>query len=305
MEDTKTRCGYATIIGKPNAGKSTLLNAILGQKLVITNPKPQTTRKKILGILDEPAYQVIFIDTPGIIEPRYLLQEKMMQFVHRSIGDADVALCMIDTSQQQELDEILSEEFIEKYPQLKNRPIILILNKIDLVQQAAVLDIIARAEKLNRFTRIIPASALEKFNIPEIIDTVVSYMPEHPKYYPEGIISDEIERYFVAEIIREKILDLYQDEIPYSCEVVVEEFNEREESKHFIGALIYVERDTQKSIIIGKGGTSIKRLGEYARKAVEEFLDHQVYLELRVKVAEKWRRDSRALRNFGYDPNEE
>lgn len=305
MTEQTMRCGYAAIIGKPNAGKSTLLNAILGQKLVITNPKPQTTRKKILGILNEPGYQVIFMDTPGIIEPKYLLQEKMMNHVHLALGDADVFLIIADIAELKENSLAYINKLMEQFPRIKKRPALLLLNKIDITQPEVLEKVIAEATESKAFQKIIPLSALHGQNVPEVIDAVVNCMPQHPKYFPDDIVSDEIERFFVAEIVREKILELYHDEIPYSSEIVIEEFKERENSKHYIAAMIYIERDSQKSILIGKKGAMIKQLGELARAGIEEFLEHPVYLELRVKVRDRWRQDARALKQFGYDINED
>lgn len=305
MSQQTIRCGYAAIIGKPNAGKSTLLNAILGQKLVITNPKPQTTRKKILGILNEPEYQVIFMDTPGIIEPKYLLQEKMMSHVYLALGDADVFLIIADITELGDGGLKYIEKLLEQFPRISRRPAILLLNKIDKAQPEILEKAIAEAEQTKVFKHIIPISALNGQNVPDVIRFVAECLPIHPKYFPDDIVSDEIERFFVSEIVREKILELYHDEIPYSSEIVIEEFTERENSKHYIAAMIYIERNSQKSILIGKKGEQIKKLGELARAGIEEFLEHPVYLELRVKVRDGWRTDARALRQFGYDIKED
>ncbi len=295
------RAGYVAIIGKPNAGKSTLLNTILGQKLTITTPKPQTTRKRILGILSEENYQIIFLDTPGIIDPKYLLQEKMMKYVKHSVFDADIIIHIIDSTSQKEIDDALSGEFERLYLGGKKKPSILLMNKIDLIDEEAVKAVVAQVGKSRHYLAGLAISALDGSFRPAIIDLLLAHIPEGPKFYPDDFVSDENERFFVTEIIREKILELYREEVPYSCEVVIEDYKEREEGKYFIAALIYVERDSQKSIVIGKGGIQIKKLGELARKDIEIFIEHPVYLELRVKVKDSWRSNERALNEFGYD----
>ena len=294
------KSGYVVILGIPNSGKSTLLNSLLGQKLAITNPKPQTTRKKIAGILSEESYQIIFLDTPGILTPSYLLQEKMMGQVESSIKDADVILLLIDVKNDSRGKKTLEQKFIQENLEKTRRKIILLLNKIDLIQQSDTVELINHFESLNRFSAVIPISASQKFNIEKVIETIVNELPEGPSFYPEDIVADENERFFVSEIIREKILELYREEVPYSVEVLVTEFKERKEEKNYISAEIVVERESQKSIIIGKGGAAIKKLGTISREAVEEFLQHKVYLELRVKVRKNWRSDENMLKAFGY-----
>ena len=294
------KSGYVVILGIPNSGKSTLLNSLLGQKLAITNPKPQTTRKKIAGILSEESYQIIFLDTPGILTPSYLLQEKMMGQVESSIKDADVILLLIDVKSDSRGEKTLEQKFIQENLEKTRRKIILLLNKIDLIQQSDTVELINHFESLNRFSAVIPISASQKFNIEKVIETIVNELPEGPSFYPEDIVADENERFFVSEIIREKILELYREEVPYSVEVLVTEFKERKKEKDYISAEIVVERESQKSIIIGKGGAAIKKLGTISREAVEEFLQHKVYLELRVKVRKNWRSDENMLKAFGY-----
>jgi len=294
------RSGYVAILGLPNSGKSTLLNALLGQKIAITNKKPQTTRKKILGILSDKNYQVIFLDTPGILSPSYLLQEKMMEEVTVSVNDAEVILLLIDVKKDPLGKEALNQNFVKENLEKGNRPIILLLNKIDLIEQKEAVRLIEHFESLNKFNSVIPISATLSFNLDRLLETIVDELPEGPSYYPEDIVADENERFFVSEIIRENILELYREEIPYSVEVLIAEFKEREEGKDFISAEIVVERDTQKAIIIGKGGTAIKKLGEIARKAVEDFLQREVFLELRVKVRKNWRSNENLLKQFGY-----
>lgn len=298
------KSGYSAIVGLPNVGKSTLLNAMLGQKISITSSKPQTTRKRILGILNEENYQIIFLDTPGILKPGYLLQEKMMKFVELSFHDADVLIIMIDISDADNGKHTLENELINQYLVKKKKPAILVLNKVDLSSEEKVKQLIKQYGGLNLFERIIPVSATLSFNIHKLTESVLEFMPVHPKYFPEDIVADENERFFVSEIIREKILELFQEEIPYSCEVRVVDYKERDGTKDFIEAEIIVERDTQRAIILGKGGAAIKRLGLSARKEIEEFVQKEVYLDLRVKVKKKWRSNDQSLKQFGYTSEE-
>jgi GTP-binding protein Era len=273
---------------------------LLGQKIAITNKKPQTTRKKILGILSDKNYQIIFLDTPGILSPSYLLQEKMMEEVTLSLNDADVILLLIDVKKDPLGNETFNQKFVVENLNKGKREIVVLLNKIDLIQQNDTVKLLKHFESMNKFNAVIPISATEIFNLDKLIETIVDELPEGPSYYPEDIVADENERFFVSEIIREKILELYREEIPYSVEVLISEFKEREESKDFISAEIVVERDTQKAIIIGKGGTAIKKLGQIAREAIEEFLQREAFLELRVKVRKNWRSDENLLKQFGY-----
>ena len=295
-----TKAGYVTILGLPNSGKSTLLNALLGQKLSIITKKPQTTRKQILGILTEKDYQIIFLDTPGILKPNYLLQKKMMDFVSTAVFDADIILIMVDLANDKDGNKILGNETIKKIIDSKSKPLFLLLNKIDLSNEEDVKKLIARFETTEKFLKIIPISAEYKMNIESIIIKILEVLPKGPKYYPDDIISDVNERFIVSEIIREKLLEQFQEEIPYSCEVIITEFNERENRKDFISAEIIVERQSQKGIIIGKGGGALKKLGQISRRAIEEFLEREVYLELRVKVRQNWRSDEKYLKSFGY-----
>lgn len=295
-----TKTGYVTIIGLPNVGKSTLMNALLGQKISITTSKPQTTRKRILGILSEENYQIIFLDTPGILKPVYLLQEKMMEDVELSIKDADLFVLIYDVSSVASLKESEENEIIKKNVDDEAKKKILVLNKIDTLPQEKTVALIEKYESTKKFFSVIPISANQNFNIERLKNDIVDCLPEGPKFYDDEIVSDETERFFVTEIIREKIFELYEDEVPYSCEVLIAEFKERENAKDFVSAEIVVERESQKPIIIGKAGRAIKELGEKSRKAVEEFLGKEVYLELRVKVREKWRSNPNMLKSFGY-----
>ena len=296
----KTKAGYVTIIGLPNAGKSTLMNALLGQKISITTNKPQTTRKRILGILSEKDYQIIFLDTPGILKPNYLLQEKMIEDIELSVSDADLFIIIFDVSSTAALREAEENELIKKIcyelPQKK----ILVLNKIDTLIQDKTKLLIEKYESKNLFHSVIPVAASSSFNIQRLKNDIIDILPYGRPFYPEDIVADESERFFVSEIIRENIFELYEDEIPYCCEVLISQFKERENAKNFISAEIVVERESQKPIIIGKAGKAIKQLGELSRKSIEEFLDKEVFLELRVKVRDKWRSNLNMLKSFGY-----
>jgi len=294
------KSGYVAILGLPNAGKSTLLNTLLGQKISITNLKPQTTRKRILGILSEENYQVIFIDTPGILDPAYLLQEKMMDDVKLSGRDADVVVLLLDVEVDPAGNKALNNDFVKdsvlKSPVKK----ILVLNKIDLLPQERVKYILEHFEKSGKFDEIIPLSALQNFNTQKLLQTINEFLPEGPKFYPDDIVAEQNERFFVSELIRETILEQYSEEVPYSCEVIIAEFKERENRKDYISAEIVVEKESQKAIVIGKQGAAIKKLGQAARESIEEFLERDVFLELRVKVRKKWRSSKNFLKSFGY-----
>jgi len=302
--ETDNKTGYVAILGLPNSGKSTLLNALLGQKLSITTSKPQTTRKRILGILSEENYQIIFLDTPGILSPSYLLQEKMMEDVKLSLDDADVIILIIDVKEDPQAETLLNQEFVKEQVAKSRKPKLLVLNKVDLITQEKVTELIKYFERQKIFEEIIPISASQNFNILRVRDEIIRFLPEGPKLFPDEQVTDENERFFVSELIREKLLELYQDEIPYSCEVLIADFKERETNKDFISVEIVVERDSQKAIIIGKGGAAIKKLGQVARESVEEFLQKEVFLELRVKVRKKWRSDENMLKYFGYSNKE-
>ena len=302
MNNHKT--GFVSIIGLPNAGKSSLLNALLGQKLSIISAKPQTTRKRILGILSEENFQIIFLDTPGVISPSSLLQEKMMDDIKNSIDDSDLIIFLVDVKDDPSADKLLNQEFVNKVVHEIKRPKLLIINKIDLIAQNQIKELINRIENQKLFKDVIPVSATLSFNIQRLIDDIIKFLPEGPKLFPDDQLTDAHERFFVSEIVREKILELYRDEVPYSCEVLIAEFKEREEGKDFINAEIVVEKDSQKAIIIGKNGAAIKKLGQTARQSIEEFLGREVFLELRVKVRNKWRSNENMLKSFGYSKKE-
>jgi len=293
------RCGYATIIGEPNVGKSTLMNGLLQQKISIVTNKPQTTRHKILGILSGEGHQVVFLDTPGIIKPRYLLQEAMMQFATSAMADADVLLFMIDATSPK-MDKDLAHE--EAFSRLRGmqKPVLLVINKSDAVRKGDILPIIDFYSKAFPFKEILPISALKLDGTAELLKEVIALLPRHPPFYPLDIVSEASERFFVAEIIREKIFMKYKEEIPYSATVDIVEFKEREAGKTFISADIYVERDSQKGILIGKHGGALKEIGRMARTDIEKFLQRPVFLEMHVKVRPDWRRDDTWLARLGY-----
>lgn len=300
-----TKSGYVTIIGKPNAGKSTLMNAMLGERLSIISSKPQTTRKNILGIISDEVHQIIFLDTPGILEPVYLLQEKMVEFINQAIKDADILLVLFDIETDPGGSEILEDEILFKNIHKHRAKKIAIINKVDLSNDAQVKRLAEKLKNTKLFDEILTVSAYLGFNVNILLDKIKELLPVGPKYYPDDQISNENERFFVSEIIREKIFELYQDEIPFSTEVLIEDFKEREKAKDFISASIIVEKETQKPIIIGKNGEMIKKLGKISRTSIENFLGREVYLELRVKVRPKWRSNQNLLKNFGYSVNNE
>ena len=294
------KVGYVTIIGKPNVGKSTLMNQLIGEKLSITTPKAQTTRKRVLGILDEKDAQIIFLDTPGILEPAYLLQEKMLGYIFQSVEDADLILFIIDASDDPTGEKTLGNENVLQVLKKSKVPKILLINKIDLTTQEKLERLIGRLEEKKSFEKIIPVSAALGTNLINVKETILEFIPEGEKFYPEDQLSDEPERFFVSEIIREKIFEIYRDEVPYSSEVLIEEFKERDKGKDYISAAIVVEKETQKPIILGKKGELIKKLGQLAREEIERFLQREVYLELRVKVRKNWRSNPNFLKTFGY-----
>jgi len=293
------RCGYVTIIGEPNVGKSTLMNTLLQQKISIVTPKAQTTRHKILGILSTEEYQMIFLDTPGIIKPKYLLQEVMMEFASSAIQDADVLLFMIDATKPGTDSVLAHAEAFSKLKGLK-KPVYLVINKVDAVEKLEILPVIDFYAKAFAFKEIFPISALKSDGTKELLSSVAKILPEHPPFFPTDIVSEHSERFFVSEIIREKIFLATKEEIPYSTTVDIIEFKEREAGKTFISADIYVERDSQKGIVIGKKGAMLKEIGAKARKDIEAFLQHPVFLELHVKVQKEWRESKSALERLGY-----
>lgn len=288
------KSGFVNIIGNPNVGKSTIMNELVGEKISIITEKSQTTRHRILGIVSGDNFQIVYSDTPGIIKPKYKLQEKMMEFVTTSFEDADIFLYVTDVVENPQKNI----EYIEKLSKV-NVPVVCLINKIDLADQQKV-------EELQEFWKenlpnaeIYAISALEKFNIEGLFDRIIELLPEGPAWFPKDQLTDKTERFIVSEIVREKIFKNYQKEIPYSCEVVVEEFKE-EETIIRIKVVIIVERQSQKGIIIGHKGASIKKVGTQARIDIESFFEKKVFIEFFVKVKKDWRDNDKSLRDFGY-----
>lgn len=287
--------GFVNIIGNPNIGKSTLMNAILGEKLSIITKKAQTTRHRIMGIINEDDYQIVLSDTPGILDPAYKMQEKMMSFVNMALSDADVFVVM--TSPQEKKYNV--PEVIE-HVKASGVPIIVVINKVDKSTQEEVQERVKEVQEEFPGAEIIAMSARENFNVDALMKAILDVLPEGPEYFPKDQIADRTERFFMSEIIREKIFLHVKQEVPYSCEVRVEEFKEEEDIVR-IRAIIYVARSSQKSIIIGQGGSMIKRIGMEARKDMEKFLGKKVFLETYVKVMKDWRDSEDALKRFGYN----
>lgn len=290
----KHKAGFVNIIGHPNVGKSTLMNLLVGEQLSIVTSKAQTTRHRILGIVNEKDYQIVYSDTPGIIDPAYKLQEGMMKFVKTALEDADVILLMVEAGQK----EIKFEGLVE-YINHSDQELFVVLNKIDLSDQKKLEIEVEKWQKKFLKARIIPISALHNFNIEVLKANLVKSLPESPPYYPKDSLTDKPERFFVEEKVREKILLRYKQEVPYSVEVVVEEFKEEEKIIR-VRANIFVSRDSQKGILIGKGGIQLKEVGKEARKDLELFFQKQIYLNLFVKVNKDWRNNEQQLKRFGY-----
>ena len=288
------KAGFVNIVGKPNAGKSTLLNQLMGEKLAIVTQKAQTTRHRIFGIYNEEDVQIVFSDTPGVLDPKYELQEKMMGFVKESLQDADVFLFIVDISDKSEPSEFLIEK-INKIP----IPVLLLINKIDKSNQKEMEAAVEHWHNLLPKAEILPISALNAYNTEYILPKLKSLLPENPPYYDKDQFTDKSERFFVNETVREKILLNYEKEIPYSVEVVTELFKEKE-GIIFIDSIIYVERETQKGILIGHKGEAIKKVGTEARLDLEKFFAKKIHLNLFVKVKKDWRKNEKDLKNFGY-----
>ncbi len=291
------KAGFVNIIGNPNVGKSTIMNALVGEKISIITQKMQTTRHRIKGIVSGEDFQIVYSDTPGILKPNYKLQETMMKFVDSALIDADVILFVTDVIETPGKNP----EYIEKVRK-SNVPVIVLINKIDLSNQDAVMKLYKHWSEIFPGATVYLISAQEKFNIEPIFDRILELLPEAPPYFDKNELTDRNERFFLQEIIREKILLHYQKEIPYSVEVEVEEFKETEKIIN-VRCIIHVERDSQKGIIIGHKGEMIKRVGTEARKDAEEFFNKKIFMELFVKVSKDWREKDRQLKNFGYDAN--
>ena len=287
------KSGFVNIIGNPNVGKSTLMNALVGERLSIITSKAQTTRKRVMGIVNGDDFQIVYTDTPGIVNPANKLHEQMMGFIGTALQDADLFLLVTEVGEtfknRHVLDRVVNSDI----------PVILVINKIDLSDQDTIRQKMAYWQAEIPRAIIIPCSATEGFNVGKIFDTVLELLPEHPAYFPTDELTDRTMRFFVSEIVREKILLFYQKEIPYSCEVAVESYEERDGIDN-ISCLIFVERESQKAILIGHQGKAIKKLGIEARKDIEEFTGKRCFLSLHIKVLKDWRNSDRALKSFGY-----
>jgi GTP-binding protein Era len=300
------RSGFVAVVGKPNVGKSTLMNAYLGQKIAIVSEKPQTTRNQLLGILtleqsrgDVANAQIVFVDTPGIHRPLHKLGEYMVETAIRAIPDADVVLLLVDASRPPgEEDRRIAEILRERCP----APVVLALNKVDLLPDEEMQDRVDAYRALGRFDAWLPIAALRGGNLDRLLGAIIERLPFGPRYYPEEQVTDQQLRFMAAELVREQVLRHLHQEVPYSVAVVVQEFKERSEGLTYISADIFVERDTQKAIILGHQGAMIKQIGQGARREIEDLLDTRVFLELWVKVKRKWRRDERELERLGYAP---
>ena len=293
MEGKVFKSGFVSIVGKPNVGKSSLMNKLVGENLSIITAKAQTTRHRIMGILNGEDYQIVYSDTPGILEPKYSLHEAMMNYVKVSLEDADVILLVV------ELQDKYDEQLFERFQKI-NTPIVLVINKIDLAKGSQIEDKIRYwKESLSNVKELIAVSAKTGANVQRILEVVKSFLPDHPPFFPLDDYTDRTERFFASEIIREKIFEHYEEEIPYSCEVAVTAFKDEQDIIR-ISAVIYVERESQKGIVIGKAGSSLKKVGTEARKDMEAFFGKKIFLETHVKVAGNWRKEKNRLRQFGY-----
>ena len=289
------RAGFVNIIGNPNVGKSTLMNALVGEKLSIVTAKAQTTRHRIMGIVSGEDYQIVYSDTPGILKPNYRLQQNMMNFVDAAIGDADIILYVTDTVEKGDKNA----DYIAKLRTV-DCPVVVCLNKIDISSQEKVVELMQWWKEQLPGAEIIPVSAKENFNLQSVLEAVSSRLPEAPAWFDKDQFTDRNLRFFASEILREKILENYSEEIPYSCQVEIEQFKEGEE-RYDISAVIYVMRDSQKGILIGKRGEMLKKVGTEARLEMEDFFQKKVFLQLFVKVDPDWRESRKELRKFGYE----
>lgn len=290
------RSGFVNIIGNPNVGKSTLMNALVGERLSIITSKAQTTRHRIMGIVDGEDFQIVYSDTPGILKPAYKLQESMMNFVRGAVDDADVILYVTDTVEQSDRSDEIVERIVHS-----GIPAIVVINKIDLSTPEALETIVDRWHKKMPDAEIVPVSAKEKFNMKGLLEAILRRLPEGEPFYPKDTLTDRPMRFFASEIIREKIMLSYDKEIPYCCQIEIDSYKE-EPAIDRISATIYVARNSQKGIVIGHKGEKLKRVGQAAREDLERFLGKKVFLQLFVKVQEGWRDNERQLQRFGYDP---
>ena len=289
------RCGYVALVGRPNAGKSTLFNAFIGQRLSIVTAKPQTTRGRILGILTDEDSQIIFVDTPGLLEPSYKLHESMEKQIELAAREADLALLLLDAITPRDRLQLIQRFLV------KNRtPTLALLNKVDLIPEDKIENLLWSLCKTFELPDIMPISALLNTNLDSLLEQIKTSLPEGPQLYPEDMIAEQPERFFAAELIREAAFEHLEDELPYSINITIEEFVERTREKSYILAIIYVERESQKGIVIGRKASKLQAIGKQARKGIEELIQHDVYLELKVKVRSGWRNKDSALDEFGY-----
>ncbi len=291
------KSGFVTIAGPPNAGKSTLLNRLLGEKISITSKKPQTTRNRILGVLHRPGAQLIFYDTPGVFEARDKLNIRIVDEALSAVGDADLILVVVDAA----YSDPNAERFLVKRIQRQTRPVIVALNKIDRIEKSALLELIDKWSGIHAFEAVVPICAKDGTQVEELIKAMEDVLPQGPPYFPEDTLTDVPERFIVAELIREQVFRLTGEEIPYATAVTVESFKEEKNGRLIkINANIYIERDSQKGIIIGKNGSKLKQIGSRSREQIERLLGTKVYLKLFVKIQKNWRKDTRAIKRFGY-----
>ena len=291
------KAGFVNIVGNPNVGKSTLMNALVGERISIATFKAQTTRHRIMGIYNTDDMQIVFSDTPGVLKPNYKLQESMLNFSQSALLDADILLYVTDVVEA----PAKNQSFLDKVAR-ETVPVLVVINKVDLLKEQSVLEtLVEEWKQLLPNAEIIPVSAQYKFNLDYLLKRIQELLPPSPPFFEKDALTDKPARFFVTEIIREKILQTYDKEIPYACEVAVEQFHEEENRIHIM-AVIYVERDSQKGIVIGKGGSALKKVGTLARKDIEVFFDKKVFLELYVKVEKDWRSRENKLKGFGYIP---
>lgn len=297
MTETKHKSGFVAVVGRPNVGKSTLINTLIGQKIAIMSDKPQTTRNRIMCILTKPDVQMVFLDTPGIHKPHTKLEENMERAAENTLKDVDAILFLVDASQR--LGP--GDRFIIEHLKYTKQPVILVINKLDLIEREQVLPIISSYTKLYDFAAVVPISALNETNTDNLVAEITKYMPAGPQYYPDDMVTDQPERLIVAELVREKVLQLTRDEVPHAVAVDVDEMATRPKGDVYIRATIYVERDSQKRIVIGNKGSMLREIGQLARQDIEQLLAAKVYLDLWVKVKKDWRNSAGMLHAFGLD----
>lgn len=296
MESAGFKSGFVTLVGRTNVGKSTLLNKLVGQKIAIMSDKPQTTRNKILCVLNKEGAQVVLLDTPGFHKPKHRLGERLVQVALRTLKEVDAIMFLVEAGQPPGP----GDSFIIRQFEGLTTPVLLVINKVDLVRREELLPLIDQYRKMYNFSEIIPVSALTGENLSHLVETVIEYLPAGPEYFPEGMLTDRPEVFIMAELIREKILNLTEQEVPHSAAVVIEGLEDRPNNVVAIRAMIYTEKDTQKAILIGKGGHMLKKIGQLAREEMESLLGSKIFLELWVKVRPGWRNKESQLKNLGY-----